>query len=82
MPRRKKKWMFLRSIFGTFIVVERKWYDSVGIAKQRGDRKRWWIVAESNDHGAMHAMAGLTGKYLNMEVNHVHEQDGVVTRRK
>jgi hypothetical protein len=52
----------------------------VGIAKLRGDRKQWWIVAESDDHGAMSAMAELTGKHLKMEVN--HEQDGVVTRRE
>ena len=73
MPRRKKKFMLLRSIFGTFIVVGREWYDSVGIPKQRGDRKRWWIVAESNDHGAMQAMASLTDKHLKMEVNHETE---------
>jgi hypothetical protein len=80
MPRRKKKWMLLRGYSGRFIVVERKWYDYVGIAKLRGDRKQWWIVAQSDDHGAMSAMAGLTGKYMKMEVN--HEQDGVVTRRE
>jgi hypothetical protein len=80
MPRRKKKWMLLRGYSGHFIVVERRWYDYVGIARQRGDRKRWWIVAESDDHGAMQAMAGLTDNYLKMEVN--HEQDGVVTRRE
>lgn len=79
MPRRKKKWMLLRGYSGSFIVVERRWYDYVGIARQRGDRKQWWIVAESDDHGAMQAMAGLSGKYRKMEVN--HEQDGVVTRR-
>jgi hypothetical protein len=73
MPRRKKKFMLLRSIFGTFIVVERRWYDYTGIAKQRGALKRWWIVAESDDHGAMNAMAGLTGKQLKMQVNHTTE---------
>ena len=81
MPRRKKTWMLLRGYSGAFIVVKREWYDWTGIARQRGDRKQWWIVAESNDHGAMSAMAGLTGKYRKMEVNHEHEQDGVVTRR-
>ena len=81
MPRRKKKYILLRGYSGRFIVAGREWYDRKGIAKQRGDRKQWWIVAESNDHGAMSAMAGLTGKYRKMEVNHEHEQDGVVTRR-
>lgn len=72
--------MLLRNSRGVFIVVERRWYDYVGIAKERGNRKSWWIVAESDDHGAMQAMAGLTGHYLKMEVN--HEEDGVVTRRE
>ena len=79
MPRRKKKWMLLRGKFGDFIVVERRWYDFTGIAKRCGKYKVWWIAAESDDHGAMQAMAGLTDKHIKMEVN--HEQDGVVTRR-
>ena len=80
MPRRKKKFMLLRGKSGSFIVVERRWYDYVGIARQRGDRKRWWIVAESDDHGAMQAMAGLTDNYLKMKV--YHEENGIVTRRE
>ena len=74
MPRRKKKWMLLRGKYGDFIVVERRWYDYTGIAKAQGFRKSWWIVAESDDHGAMQAMASLTDKYLKMEVNHVEER--------
>ena len=80
MPRRKKKFILLRGFSGSFIVVERRWYDYVGIARKRGSHKSWWIVAESDDHGAMQAMAGLTDKHLKMEVN--HEQDGIVTRRE
>ena len=80
MPRRKKKFMLLRSSHGSFIVVERRWYDFAGIARVQGKHKMWWIVAESDDHGAMHAMAGLTDNYLKMEVN--HEQDGITTRRE
>ena len=79
MPRRKKTYMLLRSIFGSFIVVERRWYDYTDIAKARGDRKRWWIVAESDDHGAMQAMASMTDRYLKMEVN--HETKIITTRR-
>ena len=79
MPRRKKKWMLLRSRSGNFIVVERRWYDYAEIAKKRGFRKSWWIVAESDDHGAMQAMASLTDKYLKMEVN--HETEIITTRR-
>ncbi len=80
MPRRKKTWMLLRGYSGRFIVAGREWYDDKGIAKQRGDRKQWWIVAQSDDLGAMQAMAGLTDNYLKMEV--YHEQDGIVTRRE
>ena len=79
MPRRKKKYMLLRGRSGSFIVVERRWYDYVGIAKQRGERKIWWIVAQSDDHGAMQAMAGLTGKFLELKVNHTHEENGEIT---
>ncbi len=78
--RRKKKWMLLRGKSGFFIVVERRWYDYTGIAKDRGNSKTWWIVAQSDDHGAMQAMASLTDKYMKMEVN--HEVDGIVTRRE
>jgi hypothetical protein len=80
MPRRKKKWMLLRGRSGSFIVVERRWYDYAEIARKRGKDKSWWIVAESDDHGAMQAMASLTDNYLKMKV--YHEQDGVVTRRE
>jgi hypothetical protein len=79
MPRRKKKYMLLRGKFGTFIVVERRWYDFAGIARKRGNDKIWWIVAESDDHGAMHAMASLTDKYSKMEVNHTTE---IITTRR
>lgn len=64
MPRRKKKWMLLRGKFGNFIVVERQWYDFVGIAKKRGSNQMWVIAAESDDHGAMEAMALLTDRYV------------------
>ena len=79
MPRRKKKWMLLRGKFGDFIVVERRWYDFTGIAKRYGKYKIWWIAAESDDHGALQAMASLTDKHIKMEVN--HEQDRLITRR-
>ena len=79
MPRRKKKWMLLRGRSGSFIVVERRWYDYAEIAKRRGNEKAWWIVAESDDHGAMQAMASLTDKYLKMEVN--HETNIITTER-
>ena len=79
-PRRKKKYILLRGYSGRFIVVRREWYDLKGIAKQRGDRKQWWIAAQSNDQVMLEKMAGLTGKHLKMKV--YHEQDGVVTRRE
>jgi hypothetical protein len=79
MPRRKKKFMLLRGRSGSFIVVERRWYDYTNIAKARGLRKTWWIVAESDDHGALQAMASLTDKHLVMKVN--HETKIITTRR-
>jgi hypothetical protein len=79
MPRRKKKFMLLRGYSGRFIVVGREWYDRKGIAKQRGDRKQWWIVVQSDDLGAMHAMASLTDKHLKMEVDHATE---IITTRR
>jgi hypothetical protein len=86
MPRRKKKWMLLHSVNGVFIVVERQWYDYAEIAKLRGNQKQWWIAAQSDDQVMLQKIAGLTGRYLKMEVNHetectlaYHEQ--LVTRR-
>lgn len=64
MPRRKKKYMLLRGQFGSFIVVERKWYDYTGISRKR----MWKIVRESDDHAMLQAMAKLTEKYVKMEV--------------
>ena len=81
MPRRKKTWMLLRGYSGSFIVVERRWYDYTGIAKRYGKHKIWWIASESDDSDMLNAMASLTDKHVKMEVNHEHEQDGVVTRR-
>lgn len=75
MPRRKKKYMLLRGKFGSFIVVERRWYDYTGIAKHRGHKQIWKIVAESDDHGAMQAMAGLTGDEVSMLVKHTYEEE-------
>jgi hypothetical protein len=79
MPRRKKTWMLLRGKFGHFIVVERRWYDYTGIAKRWGKFKVWWIAAESDDHGALQAMASLTDKHIKMEVDHATE---IITTRR
>jgi len=73
MPRRKKKFILLRGKFGHFIVVERRWYDYTGIAKRWGKFKVWWIAAESDDHGALQAMAGLTDKHIKMQIDHTTE---------
>jgi hypothetical protein len=64
MPRRKKKWMLLRGKKGNFIVVSRDWYDSKGMGRRRGRDQMWVIAAESDDHGAMQAMASLTGRHV------------------
>ena len=75
MPRRKKKYMLLRGKFGSFIVVERRWYDYTGIAKKRGINHVWTIVAESDDHGALQKMAELTGDEVSMLVKHAYEEE-------
>ena len=64
MPRRKKKYMLLRGRFGTFIVVERSWYDNRNMRKDR----MWKIVRESDDREMLSAMAGLTDRHVKMEV--------------
>ena len=64
MPRRKKKYMLLRGRFGTFIIVEREWYDHTGGRKDR----MWKIVLESDDREMLQAMAGLTGMYVKTEL--------------
>lgn len=69
MPRRKKKYMLLRGKFGTFIVVERSWYDSFNIRRERV----WAIVREDDDREMLHAMASLTNKYVKMEVTMLEE---------
>jgi hypothetical protein len=72
MPRRKKKWMLLRGRFGAFIVVSRDWYDIMGLGKRRGVNQMWWIAAESDDHGAMQAMALLTDRYVSSALVRPH----------
>jgi hypothetical protein len=69
MTKRKSKYMLLRGKFGNFIVVERRWYDFVGIAKKRGRNQSWVIAAQSDDHAILQTMAGLTGRHVPMEVN-------------
>lgn len=75
MPRRKKKYMLLRGKFGSFIVVERRWYDFAGLSKKRGHKHVWTIVAESDDHGALQKMAELTGDEVSMLVKHTYEEE-------
>jgi hypothetical protein len=64
VARRKKKYMLLQGKFGTFIVVEREWYDHVGFRK----RRLWKIVRESDDNGMLCAMAGLTDRFVKLDV--------------
>ena len=67
-PRRKKAYMLLRGFSGNFIVVRRVWYDSKGIAKQRG--RVWKIAAQHDDEAVLKAMAGMTDKLRAITVNH------------
>lgn len=56
--------MLLRGGFGTFIVVERSWYDNRNMRKDR----MWKIVRESDNREMLSAMAGLTDRHVKMEV--------------
>lgn len=68
MPRRKKKFMLLRGFSGNFIVVRRSWYDSMGMAKQRG--RVWAIAAQHDDQSVLIHMAKLTDKLVAIKINH------------
>jgi hypothetical protein len=69
--------MLLRGKRGHFIVVERRWYDFTGIARQRG--RAWKIVAQHDDQSVLIHMGKLTDKLVTMMVNHTHEENGEVT---
>ena len=79
MPRRKKRFMLLRSVFaGTLIVVSRDWYDNATKPSSgkpfRYDRK-WKIMAQSDDESMLITMANLTDNYMRIRVNHTHEDE-------
>lgn len=79
MPRRKKKFMLLRSMFGgRVIVVSRDWYDNATTISSRKpfryDRK-WKIMAQSDDESLLITMANLTDNHLRMRVDHTHEDE-------
>lgn len=57
--------MLLRGKFGTFIVVERAWYDRNGGYRRH---RMWKIVRESDDRGMLCAMAGLTDRFVTLNV--------------
>jgi len=73
MPKRKKEYLLLRGKFGSYIVVERRWYDFSGIAKKRGSKQTWVIAAQSDDHGMLATMANLTDRHVEMKVNNQGE---------
>lgn len=79
MPRRKKRFMLLRSVFkGTVIVVSRHWYDTAYVPQggkpMRYDRT-WKIMAQSDDESMLITMANLTDNYMRMRVDHTHEDE-------
>jgi len=63
--RRKKKFMLLRGKMGSFIVVERSWYDHMGIGKHRGSKQMWLIAAQGDDLAVLEAMGNLTNRLVN-----------------
>jgi hypothetical protein len=72
MPRRKKKFMLLKSKFNSrVIVVSRQWYDRAGMRYNRN----WKIVVQSDDESMLITMADLTDNHLRTRVNHTHEDE-------
>ena len=70
-PRRKKKYILLRGAMGSFIVVERSWYDSKGIGRKRGRNQMWVIASQSDDREALITMASLTDRLVTCKVTNV-----------
>ena len=68
--RRKKKYLLLKGKAGNYIVGSREWYDSRGIGRKRGRNQMWVIAAQSDDEGALMAMANLTDRLVTMKVTH------------
>jgi hypothetical protein len=78
MPRRKKKFMLLRSVYGgRVIVVSRHWYDNAHVPGLRGMRydRRWKIMAQSDDESMLLTMANLTDNHMRLRVDHTHEDE-------
>lgn len=67
-PRRKKKYLLLRGKMGNFIVVDRSWYDRMGIGKHRGDRQMWVIAYQNDDRAVLEAMGQLTDRLVKQTV--------------
>lgn len=77
MPRRKKRFMLLKSKFGgRVIVVSRQWYDSAKTGRKalRYDRN-WKIMAQSDDESLLKTMADLTDNHMRMRVEHTYEDE-------
>ena len=78
MPRRKKKFMLLRSFLGRVIVVSRHWYDNAYVPEgEKGMRydRRWKIMAQSDDESMLLTMANLTDNHMRLRVDHTHEDE-------
>jgi hypothetical protein len=72
MPRRKKKYLLLRSVFrGRVIVVKRVWYDDLNMRHNRN----WKIMVQSDDESMLLTMAELTDNHMRMRVDHTHEDE-------
>jgi hypothetical protein len=78
MPRRKKRFLMLKSRFGgNLIVVSRYWYDTARTPELGGMRynRRWKIMAQHDDESVLITMAKLGDNYVGMQVNHTHEDE-------
>ena len=78
MPRRKKKFLMLKSNHGRVIVVSRIWYDNattpIRHSPMRYDR-RWKIMAQHDDESMLITMANLTDNHMRVKVDYTHEDE-------
>ena len=77
MPRRKKKYMLLRSTRSIrVIVVSRYWYDNAMTGRKAMRYNRAWkIMAQHDDESVLITMADLTDKHVRTRVVHTYEDE-------
>ena len=63
--RKKPKYMLLQfKISGSFMIVEREWYDFIREGNEEKIKRDYRIVRESNDYSLLKAMGVLTERLI------------------